>query len=98
VKSSNTIAKKNAQIKESQGESERGFVVSPGVTPDEINGKMMQKSKNQSKRSQVGTRFSPKSTQDEDKDKDKQTEHQDHDKEKKRKQAKDKDKEHRSQG
>jgi hypothetical protein len=53
VKSSNTIAKKNAQIKESQGESERGFVVSPGVTPDEINGKMTQKSKNQSKRSQV---------------------------------------------
>jgi hypothetical protein len=43
VKSSNTIAKKNAQIKESQGESERGFVVSPGVTPDEINGKMTQK-------------------------------------------------------
>jgi hypothetical protein len=43
VKSSNTIAKKNAQIKESQGESERGFVVSPGITLDKINGKMMQK-------------------------------------------------------
>jgi hypothetical protein len=37
------MAKKNAQIKESQGESERGFVVSPGVTPDEINGKTTQK-------------------------------------------------------
>jgi hypothetical protein len=53
---------------------------------------MMQKSKNQSKRSQVWTRFSLKATEDKDKDKDKQTEYQDYDKEKKRKRAKDKDK------
>jgi hypothetical protein len=43
MKSSNTISNKNAQTKESQGESERGFVVSPGVTLDKINGKMTQK-------------------------------------------------------
>jgi hypothetical protein len=43
MKSSNTIAKKNAEIKESQGESERGFVISPGITIDKINGKTTQK-------------------------------------------------------
>ena len=90
--------KKNAEIKESQGESERGFAVSPAITPDKVNGKMTQKCKNQAKRSQVWTRFSPFAKQDKDKDKDKETEHQDYDNEKNRKQAKDKDKEHQSQG
>jgi hypothetical protein len=44
---------KDAQIKQSQGESERGFVLCPGVTLDEIDGEMMQKKQNQAKRSQV---------------------------------------------
>ncbi|KAG1767524.1 hypothetical protein EDD22DRAFT_844478 [Suillus occidentalis] len=37
VKASQNKPKKNAQIKESQGESEQGFVISPGITPDKIN-------------------------------------------------------------
>jgi hypothetical protein len=39
MKSSNTIE----QIKQSRAKSERGFVLRPAITPDEINGKMTQK-------------------------------------------------------
>jgi hypothetical protein len=41
-------SKKNAQIKQSQGESEWGFVLRPGVILDEINGKITQKSEKSS--------------------------------------------------
>jgi hypothetical protein len=49
MKSSNTIAKKNAQIKQSQAKSERGFVIRPGVILDKIDGKITQKKQKSSK-------------------------------------------------
>jgi hypothetical protein len=42
-------SKKNAQIKQSQGESERGFVLCPGVTLDKINGEKTHKKQKSSK-------------------------------------------------
>jgi hypothetical protein len=65
MKSSNAIAKKNAQIKQSQGKSERCFVLHPGITPDKINGEITQKNakiKQNTAKSERGFRPSPHNT------------------------------------
>jgi hypothetical protein len=88
TKSSNTIAKKTHKSSKVKGSLNEVLSHAQASPQTKSTVKRRKKSKNQGKRSQVRTRFSPFATQDKDKDKDKETDDQDYDKEKKKKTSK----------